>query len=63
MEITEGEITVLSIASPNSKSLRSTVPMSIVKQFGLSSGDKLNWQIKAQGDEIIIIVKPIKIKD
>ena len=37
-----GEVTVLTKATSKSKSLRTTVPMGIVKQFNLSEGDKLN---------------------
>ncbi len=55
-----GEITVLSKATTKSKSLRTTIPMGIVKQFNLSEGDKLNWEIRAEGGELIIVVKPLK---
>jgi hypothetical protein len=34
--------------------------MSIVKQFGLTEDDKLDWILKAGEGEIIIIIKPIK---
>ena len=36
--------------------------MGIVKQFNLSEGDRLNWEIKAQDGELIIVVKPLKGK-
>jgi bifunctional DNA-binding transcriptional regulator/antitoxin component of YhaV-PrlF toxin-antitoxin module len=55
-----GEITYLTKATSKSPSLRTTVPMSIVKQFGLTEDDKLDWILKAEGGEIIIIIKPIK---
>ncbi len=55
-----GEITYLTKAASNSTSLRTTVPMSIVKQFGLTEKDKLDWILKAEGGELIIIIKPIK---
>ena len=35
--------------------------MSIVKQFGLTDKDKLDWILKAEGGELIINIKPIKI--
>ena len=57
-----GEITVLTKATSKSKSLRTTIPVGIVKQFNLSEGDKLNWEIRAEGGELIIIVKPLKEK-
>jgi len=54
-----GEATTLTTATSKSRSLRTTVPMSIVKQFNLKQGDQLNWKIKASKNELIIIVKPI----
>ena len=55
-----GEITFLNKASPKTKSLRTTVPASIIHQFGLTEYDKLEWILKAEGGELIIIVKPQK---
>lgn len=55
-----GETTVLTKATSKSKSLRTTIPMGIVKQFNLSEGDKLNWEIRADGGKLIIVVKPMK---
>ncbi len=55
-----GEITVLNRATTKSKSLRTTIPMGIVKQFNLSEGDELYWEIRAEGGELIIVVKPLK---
>jgi len=51
---------VLSKATPKSKSLRTTVPIGIVKQFDLKEGDKLKWEIKAQSGELVIVVTPLK---
>lgn len=55
-----GEITSLALAASNKTSLRTTVPMSIVKQFGLRVSDKLDWSFDVRAGELIIIVKPIK---
>jgi hypothetical protein len=55
-----GEITSLTLAVPNKTSLRTTVPMSIVKQFDLSVSDKLDWSFEARAGELIIVVRPIK---
>jgi antitoxin component of MazEF toxin-antitoxin module len=55
-----GEITYLNKATTKGESLRTTVPMSIVKQFGLTEDDKLDWMIKAEGGDLIIHIKPIK---
>jgi len=58
------ETTVLTLATSNRASLRTTVPMSIVKQFNLKSGDKLEWTFEVKNSEIIVVVKPIpQIKD
>ena len=55
------ETTILSLATSNRASLRTTVPMSIVKQFELKSGDKLEWTFEVKNNEIIIVVKPVKL--
>jgi hypothetical protein len=57
-----GEITYLNKATTKGESLRTTVPMSMVKQFQLTEDDKLDWTLKAEGGELIIQVKPIKEK-
>ena len=57
-----GEITMLTKATSKSRSLRTTIPMGIVKQFNLSEGDRLNWEIRVQDRELIIIVRPLKEK-
>jgi hypothetical protein len=50
------------LAASKKTSLRTTVPMSVVKQFRLGAGDKLDWSFEAKNGEMIIIIKPIKIK-
>lgn len=54
------EITVLTRASSKSKSLRTTLPMSIVKLLKLKEGDRLKWEIKAKDNRIIVLVEPLK---
>jgi bifunctional DNA-binding transcriptional regulator/antitoxin component of YhaV-PrlF toxin-antitoxin module len=54
------EITNLNKATSTNESLRTTVPSSIVKQFGLTEYDKLEWTMKVENGELIIQVKPIK---
>ena len=58
-----GEITTLSKATTKSNSLRTVIPMGIVKLFNLSKGDKLSWEIKADNGELLIIVRPLKGED
>ena len=55
-----GETTTLTPATTRSTSMRSTVPMSIIKQFNLKAGDKLGWKLKVDDGELVIIVRPIK---
>lgn len=55
-----GETTVLTKATPGSKSLRATVPASIVRQLNLREGDYLLWEIRAEGNNLVIIVKPLR---
>ena len=57
-----GEITNLNKATSKNESLRTTVPRSIIKQFNLTQNDQLEWFLKADGGELIIHVKPIKIR-
>jgi bifunctional DNA-binding transcriptional regulator/antitoxin component of YhaV-PrlF toxin-antitoxin module len=54
-----GEHTTLSKASTKNDSLRTTVPASIVHFFKLKEGDKIDWELKAFHDEMIIIVKRV----
>jgi len=53
-----GELTVLTKATPKSDSLRTTVPMSIVRQFGLKDGDRLKWELQVKDNKLVIMVEP-----
>jgi bifunctional DNA-binding transcriptional regulator/antitoxin component of YhaV-PrlF toxin-antitoxin module len=55
-----GEITTLTKAATKTTSLRTTVPASIARQFNLEDKDKLDWSLRAEDGEMIIVVKPIK---
>jgi hypothetical protein len=55
-----GEVTTLTKAATNTTSLRTTVPASIVKQFDLSDGSKLDWSLDIKEGKMIIVVNPIK---
>jgi hypothetical protein len=52
-----GEETTLSLNSSKRSSLRTTVPMSLVKQWELKVGDKLDWVIKICDNELVAVVK------
>ena len=53
-----GFTTTIAKASTKVKSFRTTVPAGIINQFNLKEGDKLDWTLKAENGEIIVIVKP-----
>jgi hypothetical protein len=57
-----GETTTLALNAPNKASLRTTIPMFIVKQWGLRPGDKLDWSLDSKRNEIIILVKKAEHK-
>ena len=53
---TAGEQTVLTKAASKSESLRTTVPMSIVRYLKLKEGDRLNWELEAKDNKLLVIV-------
>jgi bifunctional DNA-binding transcriptional regulator/antitoxin component of YhaV-PrlF toxin-antitoxin module len=55
-----GEVTILSRATTTSKSLRTTVPSGIARQFGLKEGSRLEWEIRAENGKLVVVVKPLK---
>ncbi len=55
-----GEETAISPATTVSKSLRSTIPSAIVKQFRLTKEDKLRWKMEVNSGHLIIVVEPVK---
>jgi bifunctional DNA-binding transcriptional regulator/antitoxin component of YhaV-PrlF toxin-antitoxin module len=57
-----GEVTTLALNAPNKASLRTTIPMFIVKQWGLKAGDKLDWSLEARKNEVIIFVRMAESK-
>jgi bifunctional DNA-binding transcriptional regulator/antitoxin component of YhaV-PrlF toxin-antitoxin module len=58
--MTEGDKTAITKATTTSKSLRTTIPAGIVRQFGLTKGDSLNWKMEARGGGIILLVETVK---
>ena len=57
---TKGNMTTLSLAVSKSDSLRTTVPTHIVSQFNLKAGDRLDWELLPDGQELKIIITPVK---
>jgi hypothetical protein len=54
-----GITTSLHIVSSGKSSLKTTVPVFIVKQFKLKKGDNLDWCIDMHNNETVIIVKKL----
>jgi hypothetical protein len=52
-----GGITTLALNAPKKASLRTTIPMFIVRQWGLRVGDKLDWSLEARKNEMVIVVR------
>ena len=55
-----GEITVAKKASSKFASLRTTIPMSIVRQWKLEDGDKLDWEWKVIDGQLAIVVSKVQ---
>jgi hypothetical protein len=55
-----GEITTISRASSNFGSLRTVIPMSIIHQWKLKEGDKLEWEWQVLKGEMVLIVNKAK---
>ena len=54
-----GEITVVNKASSKFVSLRTTIPMSIVRQWKLQRGDKLDWEWKVIEGQMALVVSKV----
>lgn len=50
--------TALVATGGGSNSLRTTIPMWIVKQFDLESGSKIKWGLKVEDNRMTITVDP-----
>lgn len=56
----QGEVTILANATSKSQSLRTTVPIGIIRQLGLKEGDRLLWELKPNKDQLIVVVSPLR---
>jgi len=54
--------TKVTIARPNSSSLRTTIPEGVVKLIDLGSGDELMWKVNIKGGNVEIILSKMKPK-
>jgi hypothetical protein len=57
-----GEITTIGKASSNYTSLRTVVPMPIVRQWNLKDGDKLDWSWEVRNNDMVVVVRKVKAK-
>jgi hypothetical protein len=55
-----GEVTTLAKNSPEYASLKTTVPMNIVKQWKLSVGSKIDWSWEVVNGELAIVVRKVQ---
>ena len=56
----EGEITTVTLNSSKRKSLRSTIPMSVVRNMGLKEGDNLSWKYEIRSGEIVTTIRKLR---
>lgn len=52
-----GEKTSLTLNTPDKASLRTTVPMFIVKQWELQIGQQLDWSLEVCNNELVAVVR------
>ena len=52
-----GEITTLTKNTKNFASLKTTIPISMVRQWNLQSGDKLDWSWESMNNEMVMVVR------
>ena len=58
ISLEKGEVTANALAISKSQLLRTTIPMGIVKQFGLRDKQRLNWTIQINDNKMVIMVSP-----
>jgi hypothetical protein len=54
-----GEVTTLAKASTNFASLRTVVPMPMVRQWSLKEGDKLDWAWEVRNNEMVVVIRRV----
>jgi hypothetical protein len=50
------EISTLSVNKKGFASLKTTIPMSMIRQWDLKAHDKLSWKWKAIDGEMVVVV-------
>jgi hypothetical protein len=51
-----GEISTLSVNKKGFASLKTTIPMSMIKQWDLKPHDKLSWKMRVIDGEMVVVV-------
>ena len=54
-----GEITTLAKNSPNFASLRTTIPMNIVRQWDLKPKSQLDWSWEVINGEMVVVIRKV----
>lgn len=57
-----GELTTLVKVRKDAPYLKTTVPMTVVKRWGLDQGSKLDWTWEVVNGKLVIIVTPYEEK-
>ena len=52
----------VTIARPNSPSLRTTIPEGLAKLIDLGAGDELLWKVNIKGGSVEIILSKMNLK-
>ncbi len=55
-----GETTIAAKAQSKYMSLRTTIPIVVVRQLNIKEGDKLHWEFAVENGEIIVKFRKIK---
>ena len=58
-----GEITTLTKNTKNFASLKTTIPISMVRQWNLQLGDKLDWSWQSVNNEMVMMVRKVVNKE
>jgi bifunctional DNA-binding transcriptional regulator/antitoxin component of YhaV-PrlF toxin-antitoxin module len=53
------ERTKVVLAQSESKSLRTTIPAGIARQFKIAEGSEIGWEIEARDNQLVIVVTPL----
>lgn len=47
-------------AKSTGDSLKTTIPMTLIKMMGLEYGDKLRWDCEIKDDKLLVNIEPVK---